>query len=140
MKTELIVILATNKGEVSTPRFKLEIVGHYEAELDDQPGLAHVMQRVESADERDFFALRISADRAVTLQAVQAAPQFHMEISTVPAHPTEPDEDAGERGRHWERGRCWGCDNDRANPEQHAGDCPSGQGGGRRARPKGSRE
>lgn len=139
MKTDLIIILATNKRDVdvSTARPKLEIVGHYVTETDDQPGLNHVLKNVEYADERDFFALRISPDRSVSLQWVQAAPQFGPEIDAVGPHPTEPTEPDKNSGRAVRRtfnrrlssdtrGPCWGCDNKSIRPDQHAGDCPKG--------------
>lgn len=126
MKTDLIIILASNKGEVSSARPILEIIGHYLTETDDQPGLNHVLKNVEYADERNFFALVISPDRSVSLRHVQSAPRFGPEVDAVGPHPTEPPErDAlpplpRAAGRH---GRCWGCDNSSSRPEQHAVDC-----------------
>lgn len=129
MKTDLIVILATNKGEVSTTRPVLEIVGHYLTETDDQPGLSHVMKDVEYADERNFFALIISPDRSVSIRCVQSAPRFGMEVDAVGPHPTEPPEPPERNALPPVRnrtGRCWGCENNSSRPQQHTKGCPKG--------------
>lgn len=135
MQTELIIVLAAG------PQGKVEIVGHYETELDDQPGLEHVMARAKQYPERSFYALRIDPDRAATLQQIVAAPQFGRLLDVVPSHPTDDEKrkhlPPGHKQRRERlaaiqlrcggpRSRCWGCDNGSSNPEQHAGDCPEG--------------
>ncbi len=132
MQTELIIILAAG------PHGKLEVVGHYEMELDDQPGLERVMSRAKQYPDRRFYALSIDPDRAATLHEVMAAPRFGPLVDVVLSHPTgeaaakhQPPGHAMRHARHKANQRltgqdghrpCWGCDNDSSNPEQHVCD------------------
>ncbi len=136
MNTELIIVLAVR------PDRRLEIVGHYETELDDQPGLEHVMTRATKDNpKRKYFALRIDPDRATELCEVIAAPAFGPLVAAVASHPTDDGKPKHAphglarrqaRNRAGQRrgigGPCWGCDNNSTNPEQHASDCPKGNG------------
>ncbi len=127
MQTELIIILAAG------PHGRLEVVGHYETELDDQPGLEHVMARAKQYPDRKFYALRIDPDRAAELHEVIAAPAFGLLLDVVPSHPTDDAKikhlapghtkrHARNRANQRRRGRsgpCWGCDNSSTEGEQH---------------------
>lgn len=128
MNTDLIVIIAAG------PQGRLEIVGHYETELDDQPGLEHVMARAKQYPERSFYALRIDPDRAATLQEIEAAPHFGPLLGFVASHPTDdrkrkhlPPGHAKRHARHranqcrmgMSTAPCWGCNNGSDDPEQH---------------------
>ncbi len=134
MQTELIIVLAAG------PKGRLEVVGHYETELDDQPGLEHVMARAGQYPDRKFYALRIDPDRAAELREVIAAPSFGQLLNVVPSHPTDEGKvkhlapgHAKRHARHranqrrmGQSGPCWGCDNKSFDPEQHV--CKKGIG------------
>lgn len=78
MQTDLWVILGEKDGAVA-------IAGSYKAEFDPTPGLVNIVGQYQQLDAPwdRYYAIRISEDRAVSLQAVEIAPRFSEMIGQI---------------------------------------------------------
>lgn len=78
MQTDLWIILGEKAGAVA-------IVGSFNVEFDYMPGLEAILERDRQSDVQwdQFYAIRISPERAVSLQAVETTPRLGVMIGEI---------------------------------------------------------